>query len=54
MDKQAYLIMVHKAPEQVEILLGLLDYEGNDIYIHIDKKSEELFDKDALRGAICR
>jgi hypothetical protein len=52
MDKQAYLIMVHKAPEQVEILLGLLDYEGNDIYIHIDRKSEELFDKDALRGAL--
>jgi hypothetical protein len=35
----------------MELLLGLLEYEGNDIYIHIDKKSEGLFYRDALQGA---
>lgn len=36
----AYLIMVHDSMEQLKILLHLLDHEENDIYLHIDKKSD--------------
>lgn len=44
--KFAYLIMAHNNPEQLQILLHLLDYEENDIYLHLDKKSKELNVKD--------
>lgn len=37
----AYLIMAHKNKEQLIILLKLLDYSENDIFIHIDKKANE-------------
>lgn len=37
----AYLIMAHKNVNQITTLLKLLDYCDNDIYIHIDKKSNE-------------
>ena len=39
MNKHAYMIAVHKYPEQIRILLELLDHEQNDLYIHIDSKS---------------
>lgn len=39
MNKHAYLIMAHKNWEQFLILLKLLDDKRNDIYIHVDKKS---------------
>lgn len=35
----AYLIMAHDSVEQLKILLRLLDQAENDIYLHIDKKS---------------
>lgn len=35
----AYLVMVHDSMEQLKILLHLLDHCENDIYLHIDKKS---------------
>lgn len=38
MDKHAYLILAHNNFYILEKLLKLLDYEKNDIYIHIDKK----------------
>lgn len=38
LDRHAYLIMCHQNIEQLKILLSLLDYELNDIYIHADKK----------------
>lgn len=38
--KHAYLILVHNNPEQVSNLLSLLDDERNDIFIHIDKRSD--------------
>ncbi len=44
--KHAYLIMAHNNFNQLKKLLELLDYEKNDIYIHIDKKSK--FDKSEL------
>lgn len=37
-QKHAYLIMVHKNTYVLEKLLQLLDYEYNDIYIHVDRK----------------
>lgn len=38
MDRHAYLIMAHHQFELLEMLIRLLDYDKNDIYIHIDKK----------------
>lgn len=39
-EKHAYLIMAHTQFEQLDVLLELLDYVGNDIYLHIDKKAK--------------
>ena len=38
-DKHAYLVMSHSNFNQLLLLLDLLDDERNDIYLHIDKKS---------------
>ena len=38
--KFAYLIMAHDNEKQLELLIDALDYEENEIYLHIDKKSE--------------
>ena len=37
--KIAYLILCHKEPEQLNMLLQELIADGSDCYIHIDKKS---------------
>ena len=37
--KFAYLIMAHDSLEQLQLLLEALDYEENDIYLHVDRKS---------------
>ncbi len=42
MGKHAYLLMAHQDLYTLEKLLRLLDYPGNDIFLHIDIKSEEL------------
>lgn len=39
--KQAYLIMAHKCDETFFTLLHMLDYEKNDIFIHMDKKNKQ-------------
>ena len=39
MKKHAYLIMAHNNPEQLKMLVDLLDDERNDIFVMIDKKS---------------
>lgn len=39
-DKHAYLIMAHNDPYCFHKLISLLDDKRNDIYIHIDKKSD--------------
>lgn len=41
-SKHAYLIMVHKAIDQVEKLCCLLDDDRNDIYIHVDAKVHDI------------
>lgn len=38
--KHAYLIIAHNSFRQLQLLLNLLDDARNDIYVHIDKKSE--------------
>ncbi len=41
MEKHAYLIMAHNNLYVLEKLLKLLDYEKNDIFLHVDKKCKE-------------
>ena len=38
--KHAYLIIAHQNWEQLKILIGMLDYIDNEIYIHIDAKAK--------------
>lgn len=47
----AYLIMAHSEFEQLRMLVEMLDYPGNDIYIHVDKKAKEL-DKEEIKKNI--
>lgn len=49
--KQAYLVMAHNNPEQLKILLNLLDYSENEIYLHIDKKNDDI-DIDLIKNII--
>lgn len=42
MFKQAYLIIAHHEFELLEYLLLMLDHPANDIYIHIDKKVQNI------------
>ena len=46
LDRHAYLVICHKNLNQVKLLIGLLDYEFNDIYIHIDKKATDINKED--------
>lgn len=43
--KHAYLIIAHQEKGLLTTLLSLLDDERNDIYLHIDKKSQGLFEE---------
>ena len=47
----AYLIMAHNNAAQLKNLLTLLDWEENDIFLHIDKKSKVIDEKE-LEGVI--
>ena len=40
MKKHAYLILVHNEPSIFETLISLLDDERNDIFVHVDKKTD--------------
>ncbi len=51
MKKQAFCIMAHKNPEQLNLLISLLDYSMSDIYLHIDKKSN-IKDEDIVHPKI--
>lgn len=39
MNRHAYLIMAHNQFDLLKKIISLLDFEGHDFYIHIDKKS---------------
>lgn len=44
--KIAYLLVIHKCPEQANLFINqLLNYGDCDIYVHVDKKNPELFNK---------
>lgn len=45
--KFAYMIMAHNEPYVLDKLIRMLDYPDNDIYIHVDAKSN-LIDKSKL------
>lgn len=47
--KHAYLIMAHGNWEILKLLLKLLDYEKNDIFLHIDAKVKSQMPKDILK-----
>lgn len=51
MNRHAYLIMAHNQFETLAVLLGLLDDERNDIYLHVDVKAVD-FDADRLRRRV--
>lgn len=40
--KHAYLIMAHTQLEQLKKLVKFLDYDGNDVYVHIDKNARNI------------
>lgn len=42
--RHAYLIIAHNNPQVLLTLLRMLDYEHNDIFLHVDKKSPLLRD----------
>ena len=39
--KHAYLIMAHDKFDSLKKLINVLDYDGNDIFIHVDKKNKD-------------
>jgi len=41
-ERHAYLIAAHDKPEQLCLLLRLLDDEQNDLYLHIDRKAGDI------------
>jgi hypothetical protein len=45
-NKDAYLILAHKADYTFNTLIELLDNEKNDIYIHMDKRNTEFNEQD--------
>ena len=42
--KLAYLIQSHKSFEQIDLLINALNDQDTDFFIHVDKKSELLFE----------
>ena len=42
MLKHAYMISAHKNIRQLKLLLSMLDNEQNDIFLHIDVKSNDI------------
>lgn len=39
--RHAYLIIAHNEPDLLATLVHMIDDERNDIYIHIDSKSDK-------------
>ncbi len=49
----AYLIIAHNNFPQLKLLLKVLDYEDNDIYIHIDLKAGDINTEYLCEGIQC-
>ena len=43
MNRIAYLVMCHKNGRQVMTLINSLVSEYADVYVHVDKKNDELY-----------
>lgn len=50
LNRHAYLIMAHNQFDLLKKIISLLDFEGHDFYIHIDKKSVD-FNLSDFEGA---
>ena len=50
-SRHAYLVFAHKNPNQLALLLRLLDHPQNDIYLHLDPAAR-VFDREKLRAAV--
>ena len=48
-DKHAYLIIAHNEFSVLKILLGMLDYKKNDIYLHVDIKAGDIDKSEFLK-----
>lgn len=51
-DRHAYLIICHNNFKILQMLLSAIDDDRNDIYIHVDKKTEDVPFED-IWGAVC-
>lgn len=40
--KVAFLMQCHKNPEQINLLLDALNHSMADVFVHVDKKSQEI------------
>ncbi|NCB29696.1 MAG: hypothetical protein EOM63_08040, partial [Clostridia bacterium] len=49
--RHAYLITAHSKKEQLLNLLNLLDDPENDLYLHIDKKAQDLTEAEMIAAA---
>ena len=47
-NKQAYLIIAHKADLAFKALLRMLDDPRNDIFIHMDKKNTQYNEEETI------
>lgn len=45
MKKHAICILAHKNWEQLDDLIGVLDSQYSDVYLHIDEKRRDDFDR---------
>lgn len=52
MKKQAYLILAHGSAEIFYQLISMIDFEGNDIFVHIDLKTDITNFLDAEEGLL--
>lgn len=41
----AFLMQCHKNPEQINLLLDALNHPMADVFVHVDKKSQEIREK---------
>lgn len=52
MMKVAFLMQCHKNPEQINLLLDALNHPMADVFVHVDKKSQEIKDKITQREGV--
>lgn len=52
MMKVAFLMQCHKNPEQINLLLEVLNHPMVDVFVHVDKKSQAIKDKITQRAGV--